>query len=299
MGLGATLSVLKRIVANPSNRGHRVMPLVRFAAWQAYKRTTRRHLDVRVFGDMVLRCYPDSSSASAVLYAHRGLADFHEMSFLRHYLRSGDQFLDIGANVGVYTLLAASVIGPSGRIASFEPGSPALARLRENIALNRLERMVEVFDVAASDRAGSAWFTTGRDSTNQLVEGEMASTSVREIRCQPLDGLFEHERRFSLGKIDVEGAEPLVLRGAETLLAHGNPPVWILEINGRLREFGCSESDLEAWLLARGYHLALYDARARRLTLTERAWAKAPNVLSVHLPQLPQITERLRDSASR
>ena len=78
---------------------------------------------------MTLRCYPDSPSASAMIYCHDS-PDFHEMNFIRRYLRAGDTFLDIGANIGVYSLLAASRVGPSGRVVAFEPAKQASKKNR-------------------------------------------------------------------------------------------------------------------------------------------------------------------------
>src|SRR5437764_327048 len=119
-------SLLTYVWNHPSNRRARLRAIGRATLWQAYKRLTGRHWDVRLTKDRVLRCHPHNTSASSVLYA--GLFDYHEMHFLLRYLRPRDNFLDVGANVGVYTVLASAVI-TEGEIHALEPSSQARRRL--------------------------------------------------------------------------------------------------------------------------------------------------------------------------
>jgi FkbM family methyltransferase len=249
---------------------------------------------------MRLRCYPDSQAAVLALYTG-GWADWHEMAFMRHYLRPGDAFLDVGANVGVYSLLAASLVGPEGRVDAFEPVPETLRRLRENLALSGA-RQVHIHEVAVGDAAGSVRFVVGRDAMNSLAtDGHSADDSpcegqdcTIEVPCDLLDRQVS-DRRFAMGKIDIEGAEPLALRGAANMLADANPPVWLLEINGRLRQFGCSETEFAAWLRERGYRLALYEADLRELQFVDRPWQQRENVLAIADSAVEQVQQRLQE----
>ena len=67
-----------------------------------------------------IRCYPNSSSASKIIY-FSAFPDFYEMGFMKDYLRPGDNFIDGGANIGLYTILAASLVGNNGKVVAFEP----------------------------------------------------------------------------------------------------------------------------------------------------------------------------------
>ncbi len=297
MKIKTVFDVLTRVSKNPANKGHRVMPLVRFAGWQAYKRVTKRHYDAHVWGGQAtLRCYPDSAIASSVLYAHSGLADFHEMMFLRHYLRSGDHFLDIGSNIGIYTLFAATLNGPNGQIVSFEPDELARSRLCENIEINKLKTRVSIHPVALTDTTGTLRFTCGRDATNQ-IQTDDDDTNAIKVACARLDDetrAADGQRlQFAAGKIDIEGAEPLAFAGAPEMLANANPPVWIIEINGRLRSFGTTEDQFEAWLAERNYTFALYDGRRRILRHAPAAWKHAQNVIAVHKNHWNNVVERV------
>jgi len=290
---------LRYVWSHPANRGRRMRCVARAISWQLARRMTARPRDVAVFGDgMRLRCYPDSQSVALALYTG-GWADWHEMGFIKRYLRPGDAFLDVGANVGVYSLLAAWRVGATGRIDAFEPAPETLERLRENLAISGVSN-VHVHALAVSDRAGHVRFVSGSDAMNHLAAdgdggdshdgGERAR--IIDVPCDLLDRQVG-DRRYAMGKIDIEGAEPLALRGARRMLAAANPPVWLLEMNGRLRQFGCTEDEFAAWLGEAGYRLALYDADRGELTFSDRPWRERENVLAVAETAIDEVHSRL------
>jgi FkbM family methyltransferase len=285
------LKVLRYVWTHPGNRGARSAALLRAVRWQLRKRATGRHLDLPVFGGLTLRCYPDSASASSVIYGG-GLPDYNEMTFIKRYLRPGDSFIDVGANIGVYTLLAASVVGPNGSVEAFEPGSGALTRLRENVAINRLGH-VRIHPVAASNRAGTIAFETARDTKNRMASGcDGVAGKTDEVQCVTLDSML-HGRRFAMGKIDIEGAEPLALEGASAMLGELNPPVWMLEINGLLEAYGYTEKRLAAWLEERGYRLALFDAGTMTLSPVHEPWKLSSNSIAVAASRWEEVVSRI------
>src|SRR6266542_1227032 len=111
-----TVPILLRLIwEHPANRNNRIAAVAKAALWQAYKRTIRRPLDLTVYGGLRLRAYPDSHEPGRFIY-YGGLPDYEEMTFMCRYLRQGDRFIDGGANVGAYTLLAASLVGPTGSV---------------------------------------------------------------------------------------------------------------------------------------------------------------------------------------
>jgi hypothetical protein len=114
------LSVLKYIWNHRANNNRRLTVIIYGVAWQLYKRITGYHFDIKIFYNIKIRCYPNSTSASSLIYCS-GMPDFHEMRFMKDYLRKGDGFIDVGANIGAYTLLAASLVGSSGRVDSIHP----------------------------------------------------------------------------------------------------------------------------------------------------------------------------------
>lgn len=249
------------VCSHPANRERRVRSLGRALAWQMWKRAVRRPWDLSVWHGMKIRCHTNSASASLLLYCN-GLSDPVEMPFVQHYLRPGDGFLDGGANIGVYSVLAASLVGPAGCVEAFEPGRSALERLRENLALNRLGQ-VRVHAAALGQRAGRVRFSIDQDSMNH-IESDPAVAAV-EVPCVTLDEACGHTR-YAMAKLDLEGAELLALRGAEGMLAAHNPPVWLLELSPSLHRYGATEEELVAFLQERGFVMASYEPTPRKLT---------------------------------
>jgi len=286
--------ILLRVASHPSNRDQRLAAVGRAVRWQVRSRLRPDRLEVAAYGDTVLLCYPRSNSASNVIYFTPHY-DYDEMHFLDRYLCPGDVVIDAGANIGTYTLLAASRVGPSGRVIAFEPAPVALARLRENVAHNRLGQ-VEAHGAAVGIRPGRATMQSSSDVSNSLVAvpGVTGATTVVEVvRLDDVVG----DARPALLKLDVEGYELQALQGAATLLTADPPPVLLVELTDHLlRGAGTSPAELRAWLRERGYELYRYDAGAGVL----RA-AQAPlrgNWLAIRGDGREEVLARLADATS-
>ena len=271
---------LRYIWKHPANRQRRFASLARALHWQLHKRFRGGSWEVELPGGMRVRCYADSQSATLLLYCN-GLYDYHEMRFVCDYLRPGDRFLDIGANVGIYTLLAASVVGETGAIDAFEPVPSTLGRLRENLRLNSVET-VRIHEAAVGAEAGTVEFEIANDAMNHMVQPSQArpNAAAATVECVVLDDYLDGNS-YSLGKIDIEGAEPLAMQGARRMLEAANPPVWLVEINGLLRRFGFDEDGFERYLSDLGFDLAWYDSDRRELTFGPRQWREHDNLLAV------------------
>ena len=283
------LSVLGYVWSHPANRGLQVRAIARAVWWQLRKRLLPGPHDIRVFGGLTLRCYPDSPSASLVIYCDES-PDYHEMHFMRRYLRPGDAVLDGGANIGIYSLLAASLVGPTGRVLAFEPAPEAYRRLTENLRINHLAN-VTVYACALGDSVGVVDFLNQCDTTNRIQTSADTGESVVSVSVARLDDMVQ--MGYTLGKMDIEGAEPIALRGAKRLLKEANPPVWLLELNGLLHAFDFTEAIFSDWLSLQGYDLGLYDADRHELSFTHpRPWELSPNVFAVARGCKGQVAQR-------
>ncbi len=289
--LHSARQVVSYVWRHPSNRRRQFRALARAVAWQLYKRATGGYWDVRLTENRVIRCYPDSTSASCVLYA--GLFDYDVMHFLLRYLRPEDNFLDVGANVGVYTILASSVI-TLGELHAVEPSPQAVARLKENARLNGLSN-VHVHAVAAGERRGTAFLTLNRDTTNRIVMEPTSTEEVSEVDVFPIPFLVSG-KTFAMGKIDIEGHEVPALLGAIEMLENLNPPVWLLEVNDESRTCACSAQDLGGLLSGFGYAPAAYQADKNSLRVDGPNWKIAQNVLFVAEAKLEEVVRKLADS---
>lgn len=248
----------ERIVRHPANRAHPVRALTRAGWWQLRKRAWPTPVDT-AFEGYVLRCHRESSSASNVWY-FTARYDHPEMTFLDRYVRPGDTVLDVGANIGTYSLYLARRVGASGRVFAVEAEPKALGRLRHNIGRNHLGAVVEVLAVAVDEAPGSVSFLVDLDVANGIAPvGDTRGRSV-EVPSARLDDLVEPTPALSVAKLDVEGVEVRALAGASRLLGAASPPVWITEVLApQLRRFGATVDDLVGAFAAHGFAPYRYD----------------------------------------
>lgn len=156
-------------------------------------------------------------------------------STLRAYLTRGMVVLDVGANTGLYTSIIAACVGPSGRVFAFEPIPYLARRVRENAELNRLTN-VDVLEAAVGAEAGRSDLhlsAAGGDGWASLYAWNWSGPETLSVPILTLDDWLEASSmaRVDLVKIDVEGAELDVLRGAGRSLASGKIGALIVEFN--------------------------------------------------------------------
>lgn len=143
----------------------------------------------------------------------------HVARVFRALLRPAMSVLDLGANIGYYTMLAAAMVGPAGRVAAFEPGPANASLLAASVAANGF-RTVTLFPCAVADAAGTVGLQLD-DSNGQLTAPEAAG--VTRVQAVSLDGLLGPAYPVDLIKIDIEGAEGLALAGMEGLVRARRP----------------------------------------------------------------------------
>jgi FkbM family methyltransferase len=182
---------------------------------------------------------------------------------LPRVLREGDTVVDVGANLGSFTLMCARRVGPKGLVVSLEPGSRMSAALRRNLGLNGVADWVQVHQLAVCDEEGrrTLLLTTGGENTAVLAAPQNGAAPARagaqygeEVTVTRLDTIVSGvSRPIRLVKIDVEGAEWNVLRGATQLLEHDRPCL-LIELSARQQAaFGYTPMELVRWLETRGY----------------------------------------------
>jgi len=296
-GLARGASLVGTVWGHAANRHRATRGIASLLAWQFVKHVLKRPV-VILFHNQRLKCYPDSTSTSAALY-FSGYPDYWEMKFLQAYLRPGDNFLDIGANSGVYSVIASAYIGPDGHIDAFEPIERTAARIEEQAALNGL-RNLHVHRLAVCDRNGELEFGySDNDATMHLRRpDEQHHTTRQKVQCTRLDS-FEPYRNYAVGKMDIEGAEPMALEGAIERLRQANPPVWLLELAGYSTCYGVASDEVVRRLAAAGFECAVFNPQSCRLEYTREPWTLGEqNVLAIAATHRGMVEDRLRQSAS-
>jgi FkbM family methyltransferase len=204
-------------------------------------------------------------------------------AFLERNVRPGMVCLDVGANLGEVTMHMARKAGASGRVLAFEPIPPVRARLEQHVERNRLGDVVSVESIALSNGAGRVTMSYATaDEPNQgmgsIVHVDNAYTPLRiEVATQSLDALVDARglSRLDLIKIDVQGAEPLVLAGAPETLARFSPDLLMEVAPSDLQFMGTDSRALCTSVEALGY--SLFELHAGRPTRLLRAAELAPD----------------------
>lgn len=252
------------ILNHPSNRRHRTRALLRLVWWQIRKKLTKVPAVVRVGANRRFKAVCDSAFSSMVVYTV--LPEWDEMRFLLRILRPSDGFLDIGANVGFYTVLASTIV-TDGPLLAFEANPRNLGVLRDQIELNKLAR-AEVFGVALGKATGEVRFLDSCREMGTIARADAPQATLITVPCARLDDCLEGRDlpAYVVAKMDVEGCENLVLEGATATLRGGRVAVWLFELNqAALRDHDGSAEMLFDIFVRNGYSLAYWDEELQRL----------------------------------
>jgi FkbM family methyltransferase len=196
---------------------------------------------------------------------------------LKRLAQSGGVILDVGASVGVYSMLLARWAGASGRVYAFEPSPRTFALLREHLALNSLQRRVEAVRQAVSDQCGEAVFyaheISGESSLNVGFAQRVSGAEAVRVPVTTIDNFCgDNNIAPRLIKIDVEGYDLHALRGArETLLRHR--PQLVVELHPmHFAEVGVSVGELEEFLHSIPYRVTSLEGYSEPLTKIGHIW---------------------------
>lgn len=224
-----------------------------------------------------------------------GLDEPGEMGLLLHLLRSGDSFIDIGANIGSFTILAASIDGVS--CMAFEPVPRTFALLSRNVAFNQMVDRVELRQQGVSDAPGTLRFTTSLDSMNYVlldgVPAEQGAIAVDVVRLDDAAVPQPAPAGRRILKIDVEGFEMPVLRGAAETLRDPSALCVIMETNGSGERYGVSDAELIACMADYGFQPFNYSPFTRTF---EPAVGQSAGVNTVFVKDLAEALQRVREA---
>jgi FkbM family methyltransferase len=197
-----------------------------------------------------------SSQTGRIAYA-TGTYEPGITRLLRGCLRSGDTFVDVGANIGYFSLLASRTVGPDGQVIAFEPSTVVRRALAENLRLNDTANVHIREEALAASEGLTRFFVgpstnTGLASLRPLEQGRSI-----EVRQRRFDDLHEAKSRLALVKIDVEGGELGVLEGMTRTIRRDQPALIVEFTDQFLRALGASAESLYAFVRDNGYRVWL------------------------------------------
>jgi FkbM family methyltransferase len=257
------IGIAQFVWSHPICRKGRLRAFARVAHWQMRSRL-QHDVVVSWIGGQRLVVRRGMTGATGNIYA--GLHEFADMALVLHFLRPDDLFFDIGANVGCYTVLASGVC--KARTWAFEPDPTTVPHLDRNIAINALQNRVTVHQIALGATEANIPFTIGQDTENKVAND--AEPNVRIVRQVPLDTLAGTKVPAMI-KMDVEGYEPEVIKGAASLIC-----------DSRLKviESETVTAEMEQALGKAGFESMQYDPFSRQL-IRPTSSGGASNILFV------------------
>lgn len=226
--------ISRSVLTNPGNRNKRIRKLYAAVRWQCYKRVIKRPKIITLANGTRFRAYPDCVVSSALHYAD--WPEYEELHFCRSHLRRGDVVIDVGANVGHFSLLLADIVGAEN-LFCFEPTPVTWRRLKNNFELNGWSTS-HLYAMAVGQREGSVEFPDSEqpETTNSVVWSKEGVSKIK-VPLLSLDSLLPEFAKREVGvlKIDVEGYEREVLLGARRFLREVRPRLVMFEsLEGRL-----------------------------------------------------------------
>ncbi len=248
---------LLSILSHPLNKNDKWNTVLRVLWWKMNQLLFRLPAVVELVPGRKIICYPDSSSGGLIIY--KRLFDYEEMMFLQKHLNSTSTFIDVGVNIGDYSLIASSIIRKN-TIHSFEPFKSVLKRFQENIQLNSI-RNIKTHEMVVSNTDGYEYFDSEPESEVNHIAYVNSAKSIK-IQSITLDTFAKNNNisQIDILKIDVEGAEMKVLLGAKKLLAKGKIKIILLELNRNNQSFGSTNKEIASYLKKHKYSLFTLDS---------------------------------------
>ena len=253
------LRTTKFILNHPLNRGQKAAALSRFLRWQLASRILSKPTVLPFVQGTSLLTELGMTGATGNWYC--GLHEEDEMAFVLHSLRPDDLFVDVGANIGSYTVLAGGAVG--AKVVAFEPHPETFRRLQSNIAINSLSPNVEAHQCGVSDQSGEIAFSADKDTMNRVMgAGESGAKITVEVKT--LDEVLEGRVPIAM-KVDVEGHEMAVLRGAKATLSNPALQAVLMETNGSGEKYGFTDEGLITAMAEFGFRPFSYSAENRSI----------------------------------
>lgn len=261
LGLNLNLAILRMLYKLPCM--HSYIDRLTYLFQKNYKNMQPEPLIKKVnLKNGLCLCVDVVDRLGGLLYFYRNYSERRTQEFLNEQLQPGDTFVDVGANCGYYSLLAAQKLGPTGRVFAFEANPVVCNVFRQSIALNQLDSVITLENYAVADISGKVLnFYLPYDAVNSAIgtlvaDGQMAITgnintsqSINVLSVALDDYLANKQLAGRLFiKIDAEGAEELVLKGMQSMLLRKMPYCIIIESDG-------SDSSVCKYLGAHGYVL--------------------------------------------
>lgn len=207
------------------------------------------------------------------------------VTLFQKLIHPGMTVVDLGAHIGLYSLLAANLTGPDGRVYSFEPMPSNYALLLKNITANGYENIIKAVNKAVSDKSGLAFLFFNKRDESSLYAVSRTRGGILIVETITLDDFFEGEGwpKIDLIKMDIEGAEIAALKGAKQLIERNPDLKLIVEFAPNLQAAaGVTNEEFFKTLLELGF---------------KKFWALRNGLQQINIPEsIPHLVQMAEDS---
>lgn len=266
------------VFSHPKNRGKLIETIVRLIWWKCNQLWWQFPAVVSIAPGIQCLCYPSSSFGSLIVYTI--WPEFNEMKHVYETLESNDIFIDVGAGLGDFSLIAASKI-TKGHIFAFEPNQKAADQFKQNIALNHIEKRITLSTEAIADKDGWVYFNANQTTELSQIVNSKGNHALR-VKSTTLDSFCKKNKvsQISLLKIDVEGAELRVLRGCQNLLKKGLIKKILLEVNPKSENLGNQTNETLAFLKQFGFSFYSFGENGKKQLFSMTNVTETQNILA-------------------
>ena len=278
--------LFKFVWLHPLNKNNRLASLWRVISWQIISRIINVPIMLPFVNGTYLITNRGMIGATGDYYC--GLREHEDMGFLLHVLQPGDLFVDAGANIGSYSILAGSCVGVD--VMAFEPIPSTFSWLQKNIKVNALENKVRAMNVGLAEKKGTIHFSSNLDVRNHVLLKNEENLPFIEIDVVTLDDALNGKSPAVI-KIDVEGFEIQTLIGAKNIINNPSLMAIIIEMNGSGERYGIKDDKIHKLLISKGFDSFEYDPFKHQLKSLQGKYKFTSNTL--YLKKLGEIKRRI------
>ncbi len=249
--------MIEKIKSKPYLRVKPLRSIFKIAYWKLRWKLTKKPIYLKLITNQKFLS-PKCGSGALIFY--QGVSEPKTYEFIKNTLKKGDVFYDIGAHLGEFSILASDLIGEKGEVHAFEPIPTIYQFLQKNLEINRIKN-VQSHPLVVSNKTGKVEFEVFSEPSISRISQNTIQIKNQIIQKISVDSItlnqyVENNKFPNLVKIDVEGAELLVLKGMSNILSlkKDKAPVIILELlESNFKNFNYEPTDILKFLSHYGY----------------------------------------------
>jgi len=280
--------ILRFIYNHPLARKRLFYACFKFISWQLIQFFSNSPRVIKLTRKTKIWAKKGMTGVTGSIYT--GLHEFEDMGFMLHFLRKDDLFADIGANVGIYTILASTEC--EAKSLCFEPAPETYSWLKKNIDLNNISSCANSFNIGIGNIDGVLIFSSDLDTVNHVLSSKSNNIKSVEVSVKSFDSIAKDFGIPVLIKIDVEGYEFPVIQGLHNTLLNSHLKAIIIELNGSGKNYGFDEKKIHEILILNGFKPCSYDP----LTKTICELETFGNLNTIYIRDLNYAIERVKNS---